>query len=315
MVKTIIEISSAAGIHYQKFDTPFIRVGRGYQNDLIIADSHVSAEHLVISTGDEGWIVEDLGSENGVFVKKHSKVLKQARLESGDEIRIGKTRLRIVSPSHPVGQTKPLVRKNIFLKKISHPFSAWAVVLLMIALYALEEYLMTPRNLSIWKLTSGAVVIVLLVMIWGGVWAFVGRLTKQKARFFAQLSLGALFFILLIPLGNFSTHLGYFASSRVVEGVSSAILSAVLCTVFLVGNLAIATNISLRKRIWVASSVSLVIISIAMLLYFTAKDEFNPNPNFYAVLKPPLIKISYSKSINKFFEEGAMVFDIQDKKK
>ena len=112
MAKLIIEIVHPLRFlrEYRTFDAPQIRIGHGYDNDLVLGDPHVSPAHLIVrsrsrssSSGEEqGWIVEDIGRENGMYLRKLAKVVDQARLDPGDEIVIGHTRLRFLSPEHPV---------------------------------------------------------------------------------------------------------------------------------------------------------------------------------------------------------------------
>lgn len=60
--------------------------------DILLSDSEVSSIHAIISYERGGWYVMDLGSTNGVFVEERLRL--EARLKDGEEVRLGKTRLR-----------------------------------------------------------------------------------------------------------------------------------------------------------------------------------------------------------------------------
>ena len=60
--------------------------------DILLPDSEVSSIHAIISYERGGWYVMDLGSTNGVFVEERMRL--EARLKDGEELRLGKTRLR-----------------------------------------------------------------------------------------------------------------------------------------------------------------------------------------------------------------------------
>ena len=60
--------------------------------DVLLPDSEVSSIHAIISYEGGGWYVMDLGSTNGVFVEECMRL--EARLKDGEEVRLGKTRLR-----------------------------------------------------------------------------------------------------------------------------------------------------------------------------------------------------------------------------
>jgi ABC transport system ATP-binding/permease protein len=73
------------------------RIGRGEQCDLSLADDDVSREHATFERGDEGIIVRDLGSKNGVEVE--GRLVDGVRcLRDGEIVCVGKTRLRVVDP-------------------------------------------------------------------------------------------------------------------------------------------------------------------------------------------------------------------------
>jgi len=60
--------------------------------DVLLPDSEVSSIHAIISYERGGWYVMDLGSTNGVFVEERMRL--EARLRNGEEVRLGKTRIR-----------------------------------------------------------------------------------------------------------------------------------------------------------------------------------------------------------------------------
>jgi hypothetical protein len=68
-------------------------VGTAATNDIVItSDRTVSRLHAVIERFPGGWSVRDLGSRNGTFVNG-TRVLADCALRTGDEIRVGATRL------------------------------------------------------------------------------------------------------------------------------------------------------------------------------------------------------------------------------
>ncbi len=319
MAKLIVEIIHPLRFlrEYRTFDVPEVRVGRGYDNDLVLGDPHVSAQHLIVrsnSSDKEGrWLVEDLSRENGMYVRKLAKVADQAQLDSGDEITIGRTRLRFFSPDHPVAATKLLVQTHPFFQKIERPVNAWSILLVCTMIFTAHVYMTSIEDVSILKLASGSLGFLFAVFVWAGAWAFIGRMIKHKTQFAAQLSLSLLFLVTGLIFVNLSEYAGYSTNSVIAEIVFSAILLGGLGTAFLIGNMTLATNVSLKKRIVVCSSIFLGIIAIFMLLYYSFKDEFNPNPMYFATLKPPFAKILPNRPVDQFLTETADVFDFPDK--
>ena len=325
MAKLIIEIVHPLRFlrEYRTFDAPQIRIGRGYDNDLVLGDPHVSPAHLIVrsrsrssSSGEEqGWIVEDIGRENGMYLRKLAKVVDQARLDPGDEIVIGHTRLRFLSPEHPVAATKLLVPTHPFFQRIEKPVNAWSILLVCAMIFTAHVYMTSIEDVSILKLASGSLGFLLTAFAWAGAWAFIGRMIKHKTQFAAQLSLVLLFLVAGLMSVNVSEYAGYSFNSVIVEIIVIAILLSGLGTAFLVGNMALATNVSLRKRVAVCSSIFLGIIAILTLLYYSFKDEFNPNPMYFSTLKPPFAKVLPNRSVDQFLTETAGIFEFPDKLK
>ncbi|MBU4254840.1 MAG: FHA domain-containing protein [Acidobacteria bacterium] len=70
------------------------RIGRSTDNDLVIDDPEISSHHLEIVAAGGAFLVRDLGSSNGTFV--NGRPVGEQALQSGDEIVLGKTSLRLV---------------------------------------------------------------------------------------------------------------------------------------------------------------------------------------------------------------------------
>ena len=71
------------------FKQESIVVGRDDVADVVIDNPSVSRRHAEIRLGDEGWVVEDLGSSNGTFLRG-SKIDGAHSIGLGDEIGFGK---------------------------------------------------------------------------------------------------------------------------------------------------------------------------------------------------------------------------------
>jgi len=168
MAKLVIEIVHPIRFirEYKTFDAPEVRIGRGFNNDLILGDAHVSADHLAVCLEGEGWIVENLSRENGMYVKKHAKVMEKTHLCSGDEVIIGRTRLRFFSPAHPVDPPKLLVPAYGFFKSINRPVNAWSILIGAMMVFMAYVYLTSQENFSVLRLLAGAVWFLLPALVY-----------------------------------------------------------------------------------------------------------------------------------------------------
>jgi pSer/pThr/pTyr-binding forkhead associated (FHA) protein len=79
-------------------DRDWVVVGRGRGADVVLAEPTISRAHAAIGwERDEGFFVQDLGSTNGTLVNGARQ--ERARLKSGDEIQMGKLRLKVTLPA------------------------------------------------------------------------------------------------------------------------------------------------------------------------------------------------------------------------
>ncbi len=91
---------------YEGLEVPIDRdwmvIGRGRSADVPIAEPTISRAHVAIGFDGERFFMQDLGSTNGTRVngERETKVL----LDPGDELQLGKLRLRVALPDPDKGR-------------------------------------------------------------------------------------------------------------------------------------------------------------------------------------------------------------------
>lgn len=78
-------------------------IGRDKSADISIKDPLVSRQHVAISYDDGSFLLKDLGSTNGTFVK--GGVVEQALLKHRDKFRIGDTTIQFILEDTGTGST------------------------------------------------------------------------------------------------------------------------------------------------------------------------------------------------------------------
>ena len=81
----IIEVLGWGGRRrqYYQVDADQVSIGRGYDNDIVLPDPHISANHLRLDASEDGWTITDLDSMNGLQVlKNRGKNQKQTQLKT-----------------------------------------------------------------------------------------------------------------------------------------------------------------------------------------------------------------------------------------
>ena len=310
MAKIVVEIVNHSGIRQdcRAFDSFPIQIGRGYDNDLILFDPYISGTHVEIKEDENGWYLNDVSAQNGVMMNEKVLERKYARLKSGDEIQLGKTRLRFLSPAHPVASALKLNYTNRFYKKISQPVVTLIILAVLLNVEFFDHYMTSYESLTLEKFISRAVMLLGSMIVWAGIWAFVGRLIKNSTHFCAQLNLNALFFIVGFIFINLSVYAGYGVNSQALEAVLILGFYGIFFTLLILGNLQLATNLPLRKQIISAVSLTAVIYAVVALAYFNSQNEFHPDPDHFGVLKPPFIH-GVTQPYEQFLKDAQEVFN------
>src|SRR5690606_32988273 len=75
-----------------------VTIGRGEDCDIILLEQAASRAHAELRATEEGWLLVDLCSDNGVWVG--GERVTRRRLDDGETFRIGETTLQLVLNPH-----------------------------------------------------------------------------------------------------------------------------------------------------------------------------------------------------------------------
>ena len=317
MEKVIIEIIHANRLRkeYRVFHSLPVKIGRGFDNDIIIPDPYLSENHVIINreTEGEGWFIEDLNSRNGLYSVKDKKNVLRARINSGDIFEIGKTRICIMSPAHAVPPALPIVRMSRFLTKISRPVPLCLLSVLMLSVFAVSGYLESHDEVQQTAIIMGCIGVYLAILGWCGIWALIGRIIKSRSQFAVQLAVTCLFSIFLIPLEIFNSIINYATRSTLFDELIETLIYSIFTAALLFYNLSIATNLSAIKKYATILGIVLIIMMMETLSYYDGRNEFSNHPEYNISLKPPFMKLRPSKTMDVFLRDSEKVFKKEDK--
>ena len=275
-------------------------VGRGYANDIVIDDPYICPEHVRISPSDNGLIVEDLKSVNGMFDEVSATSAASLHPAHGTRIRIGTSVLQFVDPETPIAPAVPLTIRRSTRIRSWHAISAVACCLSLITLQSYWfDYSADPRPL-LTAFTEALILAFLFWAPWAGIWTLIGRVVQQRARFAAHLTIVALgtYILALSDLG--ATYAAFAFGSTSLGNLLNVGLAAIAGITLLHLHLRWATPLAI-KHIHFLSTATLGAILGLTLLYASVKaPAFSTKLPLQKTLKPLSFKAVDSLSIETF---------------
>jgi pSer/pThr/pTyr-binding forkhead associated (FHA) protein len=127
-----------------------VRIGRAYDNDLILEDPYVGPYHAVVERTPAGELeLVDAGSRNGLFRASSQLRLVREQVDPAARYRAGKTEFRIRSSAHPVVEER-IDRPAGALRE---PLAAALAVLAVVAILFFDAW--SGSNRPVWAILPG----------------------------------------------------------------------------------------------------------------------------------------------------------------
>lgn len=252
-------------------------IGRAYSNDVIVADRYVSPTHVAIRETEDGeLVIEDAGSVNGIHRPGHAEPVEVILLESGLRLRLGETVVRFVTADHLVAPAEVLPRGDSgLLETLKSPRRALALLFLTLVVFTTDTYLETYYDFSGSAVLGPAVLGIVALSFWAGIWAFANRLLTHRFDFLRHLAVSCLASIGSIFLWTLSEYAEFFFSSASLSMAIVLVTQATLVVLLLYAHLSIipASNPH-RRRGW-AFGVTAVVMGITGLLSLAGKKDYS----------------------------------------
>ncbi len=281
----VVEIINRTGHvqHCQIFDKNSITVGRAYTNDVVIADTYVDPVHASISCSGDGnretdFTCQDHSSVNGIFDIKGRKQKIQSHWHSGQVISLGKTLLRITSPSIPV---PPATRLSAW-EKASDILTQTRVIIfvssLCLLLATIDVYLSSFAVADKASEYTAVLYLWLALVFYAGIFAFLGKAFRQDSRFWLYYTLICGSTILVMSYDLLS-GLIFFNLNLGVSSWFNIIAYILIIALLLNFSIRFALSVKTITRIAIVSIIpSLVLINLAIQM--KNDSEFNWRPQY-----------------------------------
>ena len=282
----------------ERIDTPQARIGRAFDNDVVVNDLHVAPHHLRVLRGEDGVLVaEDLGTRNGLYAEQGAERVARLGLGPDPGLRIGRTTLRVHDALQPVAPEKPLTPPRAHARWGA--CLAAALFLLILFVNWLELTAEPSANLVVLPLLGLAAVLAL----WTGLWSLASRILFGQAQFALHLRIAVTACIALVLWDQLSETLSFALAWRaLVEygGLGAWAILGATCYAHL-------RAIGPRHMNAVAGVVMALIGSGAAMQYLGRWESRAQVGDRAALgeLRPPALRARPLASADEFFRDAA----------
>ncbi|NVN92781.1 MAG: FHA domain-containing protein [Desulfuromonadales bacterium] len=294
--------------HRQRVDSLPIRIGRAYDNEVILDDPHISAHHAVVERGDDGgMVIRNADSRNGILHKRRRHT--ELPIDGSTVFKLGHVSLRVRCSDFQVADE---IRDTTL-----HNWEGWPPALaglsLIVCVAGLGSWFDTTEKFEAAPFLMAIVAAVCLGMVWCGMWAFTNRLFGGNVR------LGRHLFIL--GCGYTALEIWNLLSSAVAYGLSweqftrygshGAIALFAVMVFFHLRNIKPG-----HKRSFMVASIMVALLCSGVKLMVNYRfngilaDELVMYERF-----PPLLRLSPDKPVTRLINDGAKLKAVVDRER
>lgn len=317
-MELVIEVCDSSGhLHsHHRFNQESVKIGRGYNNDLILHDPHVCAEHAIIDWEDGSWRIRNLSNVNGSTIlraggKQPVSVSTRVGIHSGDAICIGHLQLFLFAPHHVVPKAVPFDPSTPRLEKYA---SAWLAVPLLTAItlvFFISGYLSEFNVPKYDRLLLNSIELLGIPLVWASIWSLVGRITVHNARFFAHACFAGLFTLAAYLFSLVSDWLVFATNSTLISDIAEALWLGGIATALIYFSQKIGTRLNKTARLIWSSAFAWGFVAMALLWSYVEQPEFKHTPEYGWVIEPPFLPRGKSETIDTFLQGTSAIFVVK----
>lgn len=273
------------------------RVGRAFDNDVIVDDPYVAPHHLRIFRAEDGELVaEDLGTLNGLYPEHGARRVTRLTVAKAPGIRIGRTILRVHDSAHPVDPERLLTPPRAHAR--------WAIglggalILLMLLFQWLSNTGETSASLAVLPLLGMATALA----IWAALWSMQSRLFFGQARFALHLRIALCAGLGLVAWDQLTETTSFALASRVVAEYGSLAIWGIVAATCYAHLRAIGT-----RHMNFAMGLVVALVASGGLLQYLGRSESQKLVGQRATLgdlRPPAFRLVPLASADEFFRDA-----------
>jgi len=290
-----VEILNANGDVQQrhKFSELPVRLGRSYNNDIILDDHHTAGEHAVIELNEQNnLIVRDLGTQNAI--KVNGKTHSQIKLNGDTIVQLGHTHVRVRDSNYVVDAE--------INDSTNHSWQGWPLFvcsLVMIFVLSLTtSWLVDVSNSKSSDYIISIAQWLLVAATWSGIWALANRVFGGTANFTRHLFTLSCALAALTLLDYLTIFLGYALSWEWVTRYQSHAELAIAATTIYYHLRHINVRKSARFKV-ICIGLALVGSSLKLMNNYQSTNQYADELYMHEIL-PPSARLSRNHTLAEF---------------
>ncbi len=308
MEPLILEIATRGLYRYHRIDGDVTCIGRALDNDVILSDPTVAAQHLKIIRHDDNSLeLVNLAEVNPTRFE-HKQIDSLVTSELPLNLELGRVKIRVVPADHAVAPTRPLAGEG----RPNHLFAhtGWAVILAFACLIlgAIEFYLNTYNSykwIDLAKYLLRETVLTIGLFVLG--LAILERLLVNRWEIKQLLISVSLLFLVYQTLGIASNGLDYLFSSSwpgllILFGWQLLVIPFAIC-LYLIYITHLNASRSILLAILIASPIALP--SLLQSREFQALlSDFSASARYQNSLSPLNWHLRKTVSLQEFIQQA-----------
>lgn len=280
-----------------RFDTLPIRIGRAYDNELILDDAYVAPYHALVQLNDAGVLeITDTGSKNGI-VHQHDRHTS-LRLQGSEILKLGHTNLRVRTADFAV-PAEQLVSTSAQWEGLKPALIGLGLAIAS-ALFA--TWISVIQQTSAITYLFAILMMLAMLLIWSGCWAFANRVLSGKLRFGRHLLIAAIAMVVMDAWDLISLSLAYIFSLEFLSRYGSH-MYMVIAGGMLFYHLHTINQQHPKRLMKISAAIALLGSSIILMANYQRDGSF-ADELYMSELLPPSLRLSGNQSVGDFMQDA-----------
>jgi hypothetical protein len=289
------------------------RIGRGWNNEVIVRDPLVDAEHLEIYTDESGFIrVRDLQTENGTRIGR-KPMPQDVEVPFGQPVRIGHSNIVIHQGNEPVPAAEPTPQFEPVIERMQQPVIAIGALILAMLVALLSGQFSPDIGVESDGRVGRAMFFGLGLIFWAAIWGVIARLLRHEMAFWGHLTLSSVICSFILIADLLIDWMSFNLLSLALARYGYSVLFAVALLGWMFIGLDMSTRLKPLRRAAISAGITGMIVLVMFVFPVGGRNEPDHSlPPMVNLTQPPERLVAADISVEEFLERSSGIFDRLD---